>query len=467
MPDVEYMAYAIDWYTDGLDNNGNGLVDEDAEALQYTIYAAAKKNDTMRKVEIVYDKQDVNVWRNAIFAGSGQAGGLINGNVSIHGAVHLLGENLVFGASAISALELSGTSLIHNNYEGLDADLRARVPALPQALFEGQVVDTLEANLRVRNGLVALSGNSEIGEVQDDTNDFKETMDGTFVNDGWTGNSVTPDGDRGDPTSVQSDNGWDENYDLGDRVPFPTLADDWQEPVTGTKIMDPETGTWYTHEDYFTEVLLADEVDQNDGTYNGDIVLNARGDDYYWNASTGEELTGNDVASATPDLNNDDFILFDATANMLTMNGQIEINGNLEFIGRGSDTTINYTGRAAILVQGDVTIDTDLLSCNNGDKNDTANSFPANNIIGLMAKGNMYVGSTSQLQIMGAFYAEQMIRSEKQTDIMGTFVSSYFDMGTNVPSIYQVPDLADWLPRGMIGNYPIYSMVPMSWREIR
>jgi hypothetical protein len=67
---------------------------------------------------------------------------------------------------------------------------------------------------------------------------------------------------------------------------------------------------------------------------------------------------------------------------------------------------------------------------------------------------------------MGAFYAQNRIVSAKQTTIMGTFVSNYFDMGTNVPDIYQVPSLADNLPLGMIGNYPILAMNLVSWREI-
>jgi hypothetical protein len=50
--------------------------------------------------------------------------------------------------------------------------------------------------------------------------------------------------------------------------------------------------------------------------------------------------------------------------------------------------------------------------------------------------------------------------------VAGTFVSNYFDMGTNVPSIFQVPTLADNLPLGMIGNYPIMSMTRVSWREL-
>src|SRR5690606_19395135 len=120
----------------------------------------------------------------------------------------------------------------------------------------------------------------------------------------------------------------------------------------------------------------------------------------------------------------------------------------------------------AILVYGDIVIDTNLVTCNNGNKTDTAGSFPVNNILGLMASNNMTVGSTAQLDIMGAFYAQNKIVSAKQTNVMGTFVSNYFDMGTNVPNIFQVPSLADNLPLGMIGNYPILALQEVAWREI-
>jgi hypothetical protein len=39
-------------------------------------------------------------------------------------------------------------------------------------------------------------------------------------------------------------------------------------------------------------------------------------------------------------------------------------------------------------------------------------------------------------------------------------------MGTNVPEIYQVPSLADNLPLGMIGAYPILVYSQVSWREL-
>ncbi len=457
-PTVEYLAYARDWSTDGVDNNGDGTVDGPEEKWFYTQYASGRENGTVRKVESVMKGTDVNVWRNAIFAGSGQAGGLVNGNVSIHGSVHLLGNSLLEGDEAITALDLSGTSLVHNNYVGCPAALASRVPALPTRSFNGETVETLNASLRVKKGLVGTSGNSEIGELNVAGNAFKETMDSCYVNDGWTGTSVTDDGDRGDPTHVYSDNGWDARYDLGDRVPFPTLTSDWRDPVTGARVYDAARASNYTHEHYFDEVLVADPVNKTDGIYNGNITIKAD-TNFYYNASR--------PMDPNPDhrLATDDYILFREESNVMEINGQLSIRGNLTITrGGGSDKTIYYKGRAAILVHGDATLDTDLLTINADGT--TANSFPKNNCFGIMASGSMVVGSLSQLQLMGAFYAQNKIQCSKQTTVMGTFVSNYFDMGTNVPDIYQVPELADYLPVGMIGAYPIMSFAHVSWREI-
>ena len=59
-----------------------------------------------------------------------------------------------------------------------------------------------------------------------------------------------------------------------------------------------------------------------------------------------------------------------------------------------------------------------------------------------------------------------MIKISKQTNVMGTIVGGYFDMGSQVPNIYQVPSLADNLPYGMIGNYPITTLEQVGWREL-
>ncbi len=435
-PITRYAAYTINWSDDDVDNNGDGVIDGANEQWTYTIYSVANCGATTRWLETIYRGMNVNVWQNAIFGGTGQIGGLINGNVSIHGSVHLLGNNILEGGVAVTALDLSGTSLIHNNYTGMPAALASRVPALPTASFGGKNVYTLEAKLRVKNGLVGLSGNSEIGEPDSALNTIKETMDGTYVNDGWTGTAVVDDGNRGDPKSVYSDNGWDEVYDLGDRVPFPILDDDWRDPVTGAGVLYTTGTRNYQHDEYFTEKLAG-------AAYTGNMTIDTS-TNFYYNATRPAD------ADPTHRTSTDDYVYFNASTNKMEINGQIVINGDLEMKGKGNDTTIYYTGRAAFLVNGNVSLDTNLLTVNSDGS--TANSFPVKNIIGIMARNSMVVGSTAQLTLMGAFYAQNTVKSTKQTITIGTFVSNYFDMGTNVPEIYQVPELADNLPLGMIGG---------------
>ncbi|MBI5092716.1 MAG: hypothetical protein HZB26_09785 [Candidatus Hydrogenedentes bacterium] len=450
-PAVQYVSYVDNWFTDSIDNNSNGAIDDVTERDYYTVYAFARAHGIERGIEAVVKAVDVNVWRNAIFAGNGQAGGLINGNVSIHGAVHLLGGSLPVGGVAVDALDLSGTSLIHNNYTGIPADLASRVPALPTRTLNGEVVQTLNANLRVKKGLVGMSGNSEIGEANIAGNALKETMDGTYVGDGWTGTSVNNDGGRGDPTRLYSDNGWDNGYDMGDKVPMPFLSNDWRDPVTGATVINPATGVNYTHAEYFHANLAQTP-------YTGNMTIKAN-QNFYYNA-THPTQTDPALRAAT-----DHYIYFNAATNVMYINGQIEVNGDLSIQrGTGSDKSITYTGRAAILVNGNTSLDTDLTS-QNADGT-TAMSFPANNFFGIMASGNMTVGSISQLNLMGAFYAQGTVTSTKQTITMGTFVGNYFNMGTNVPEIYQVPTLADNLPMGMIGAYPILIFSQVSWREV-
>ena len=450
-PSVEFMAAVHAWGNDGIDNNGNGLVDDTLEQDTFVIHAFSRQAGVTRQTETVLRGFDVNVWRNAIFGGAGQAGGLINGNVRIHGSIHLLGNNILPGNVAVAAMDLSGTSLVRNNYVGLSNDLRNRIVDPPVAIVDGNVVETLEARLRVRQGRVGLSGNSQIGEPASLGGGVKRTMDATLNNEGWTGNQVTLDGDRNIPNNnVFSDNGHTASYDLGNRVELPFLDSDWRDYFTGATVTNPNTGVNYTHEEYFNEVLTGPAL-------TGNITIR-QNQNFYYNATRPND---SNPANRQP---NDDFIYYNASNQLMEINGQIRINGNLHIDrGSGNQRTINYTGKAAILVYGDVTLDVNLLA-QNADGT-TTNAYP-NNVFGIMASNNMTVGSNAQLTLMGAFYAQNTLRTLRQTTVIGSFVSNYFDMGTNVPSIYQVPSLADNLPLGMIGAYPILVFNQVAWREI-
>ncbi len=467
MPGIEFFAYAVDWGSDGEDNNGLGGTDEDDEQDYFTVYAFARTTDggVERKTEVVMNGSNVNIWSNAIFAGTGQAGGLINGNVEVHGSVHLLGTGLDPGDEAVSALELSGTSLIHNNYETSgantpDADIWARIPAPPTTTVNGETVDTLNAKLRVKQGLVGLSGNSEIGEADVAGNSNKELMDGIYVTDGWTGNGLDA---NGNPQTAHSDNGYSNSYDLGGAVPMPTFADDGG----------------VDHLAYYQE---------NVTSYAGDLTIASGGTGFYWNATTGDYIES--VAAVTtgppsgrhggiplPDKSvldpAENYIYFDAATAELTINGRVPVDGDIFFTDDGGPNEIQYTGKGTLLAYdadlsgdgGDVTIDISLLT-KNADGT-TAASFPQN-VLGVQAEDQMNISNSSQMTIMGGFYAQGEVMLNRQTNIFGTIVGNDFNMGGQVPGIYQVPGLEDsWsADQRMIGANVVRFYSPISWREL-
>ncbi len=373
--------------------------------------------DETQTIQVYAKIYSTSPWNNAIFAGAGASGAMVNGNVNIAGSVHILGTGL---QSTDLAVDLGGTAeLIGNNYEDLSASLKAKVPALPTTVVGGETVETLYAELRVKRGIVGLSGSSSVGDANDPGDAYKETVDGSFVTDGYGGSQGT--------TNVHSDNGTSNAYDLGDTVSFPSLSD---------------------VDDY--------DSDGDDETYQQYLEANALV------VSAAADLTK--LANITP-ASSTDFSFSNAKGSIskagenLTISGIVYIdnNGSLNMSTAGAAKTITYTGRGVVLAEGNVQINTDLVTSGN-------NSFPSN-IIGIMTPSTIGFNEAS-IDVMGLFYAEGTVTVQKQTDIMGTIVSNYFDMGTNVPSVFQVPDVINSLPSGLIGQDSTWVMKVVSWQSI-
>ena len=382
--------------------------------------------DIPKTVQMYVRIENVFPWNNAIFAGTGITGGaVIEGNTRVHGSVLTLGENLT---SSDLALDMSGGGGIRNNYEGMPVELADKIHLCPQTTFNGEWVDSLEAKLRVKRGKVGLSGTDTVGEPDLVGNFFKETMDGVYVSHGYGGNQGA--------NNVYSDNGTGNGYDLGDKIQFPRL--------TGPcPYINPFTGSLYgTYLDYLnvnslhiTETAISGQTDDFDYPFDGKGSIK-------WTKQQRK----------------------------LEVEGIVYVDADFLDIGDKHET-IEYSGKGSLVVArsssdeivGDIRIHGDLVAEGTyaADK-----GFPTN-VLGFMT-GRIELATgpgESGLTMMGAFYAENEIVSAKQNEISGTFVSNHFDMGKNVPRIYQVPELADNLPPGMIASEPIWHITTSQWSE--
>lgn len=425
-----------------------------------------------RSVRLLAKAKDVGVWNNAVFAGAGASGKAINGNVDIRGSVHLLGDgepytdlngngkrddaelytDLNFNGQwdpgepfidangdgvwnpaepyqdannngiydpPLTVTELnssfSGNAFIGNNYVGIPFELESQIPQIP--LIGG--LKSLGAEVRVKHGRIKVQGSARIGE-EFNNGVNKGKVEGTFVNDGWTGSPGAG--------GVFSDNGTNNGYDLDDLVPFPYInglgAQPYYDPITGT--------TYSTHEQFLNDRSLTINLPSFD--------------------------TSMDSFQFGPDANGN-MMRWDKASGVLTVQGIVKVNGNVDF-GK-KNQTIRFDGRGTIFATGSIDVHSNLLPR-------AGRVFPLDAALGLIAVRDINLATgpgDAQLKMMGAFYAQGIIRSAKQNQIAGTFVGSYYDMGTNVPNIYQIPELAGNLPPGMPGDKPIISLKRKTWRE--
>jgi len=412
------------------------------DSKNVTIKSKGKYNKSTRYIQIDAKMGELSIWDNAIFAGSGQSGKVINGNVDIRGSVHILGTE---GAVAVEALDITGTAGIGNNYDGMDSNIRSRIINPPTTDFNGETgIETLNAKLRVKHGIVNLSGTATVGDPDVSGNEYKETLDGVYIDDGGDDSFG---GNQG-ADNVYSDNGTEQPYDFGEGTfHFPTLDELYIDPETGATFPNDD-GNPCSYKEYYDKYGLHLPVDISSITsdtasfhYPDDDIPDTNGNYINWDQDTGE----------------------------LTISGIIVIDGScIDFaIGKKGDL-IEYEGkevegtkrRGTIVSKGDISIHSDLLA---------KNLFPTTDALGLIAYNDINLAKgpgDSQLKMMGAFFAQNKITSAKQNQIAGTFASENFDMGTNVPKIFQVPGLENNLPPGMPGATIIYTMHTSNWHEV-
>ncbi|MDI6829496.1 MAG: hypothetical protein QME62_13550, partial [Armatimonadota bacterium] len=436
-----------------------------------TITSSATYRGITETVQVRVKIRSVGVWDNAIFAGVGQSGKGINGNVDIRGSVHILGEGDPYSDlngngnwdSAESftdsngngkydagepftdtdgngiwsdaepfqdsnlngvydppltvtdlASDISGDAYIGNNYAGMPVLLQSKIPPLVPEPVAGEMVYTLNAEVRVKHGRINISGSATVGSPNVFGNSIKETIDGTYVSDGWGGTKGA--------ASVYSDNGSNQRYDLGDRVSFPSLLDPYNDPDTGI--------SYTTYADYLRSKALTVPISKIDATV--------------------PQFSYSDGVNS---------ISWNPTTKQLNISGIIRFSGDLDLSIKGG--VVNFSGKGTLFVENDIRVHGNVLP---------AGIFPTTSALGCIAGRDIGFATGSgeaQLYAAGAWFAQRKIASAKQSQFAGTYVANYFDMGTNVPNIYQVPELSRNLPPGMPGGDDrIVAAQVLSWRHL-
>jgi hypothetical protein len=432
-----------------------------------------------RSVRAYVKSRNVSIWNNAIFAGAGQAGRTINGNVDVRGSMHLLGEGEAYSdlngngqwddaeeftdsngngiwdpgeafvdsngdgiwnnaepfndtngdgvydapflVSELSS-EFAGTAQVGNNYHFIPPELSAVIP--PPPIFGG--VETLDAEVRVKHGKFGLSGQGTAG--QEDTIDTtkKWSIDGSYVNDGYGGT-------RG-ADNVYSDNGAHHAYDLEHiDIDFPLITG------VGAEEYEDE-GVVYSTQKVFLDgyglTVPINKIDNNTPSF-----------------SYGPDVNGNYIRWTDPPSRHG--------TGLLEVQGVVRFDGDID-IGT-SKGYIETSGRGTLYSTQDINIHASILP-------DPTLVFPLTTALGFIAQRDLNLAAHSgdaQLNLAGAFYAQGTVKSTKQSKIAGTLVGSYFDLGNQIPSVFQVPTLVDNLPPHMPGDFKIVTLQLKSWRERR
>lgn len=373
----------------------------------------ATSSGITRKLLINTQIINLNPWNNVLFAGAGQGGDVINGNVDIRGSIHILGDSL---APTDLAMDLSGGANIGNNYDGMENTLRGKLPNPPTVSFNGENVESLGAEVRIRKGKLGLSGTALAGSPDVPRNAVKETLNGVFINDGYGGNKKAE--------NVNSDNGVANGYDAGNEVTFKTFSDPYK-----------DGGTPYNSYTQFvtTKGLECPYNDFERGKKPDNFELASGTNRIKWKKSTGE----------------------------LEVDGVVYVNDTID-LGEKRET-ITYKGVGTMVALGsnaDIKVHGNLLS---------KRTFVTDDTLALVAQDRVEVatdGGDTQSLVAGIFYGQTETRVDKQSHLAGVFHSKHYRM-ENVPSLFQVPSFNATNHPGLISNQNIYFMRVNSWQEIQ
>jgi hypothetical protein len=144
-------------------------------------------------------------------------------------------------------------------------------------------------------------------------------------------------------------------------------------------------------------------------------------------------------------------------------------NEGLRYAGRFSFFTRETSGSSTASTNGSVDLRAGPRAVPNYTASGANYSFPCQNSMGIMAANQIEMGEPSigtHDEFVGAFYALNLLKVEKQIMILGAIVSKDFDLsGGGNPDWFQAMQMSRCLPPEMIGKEPIVYIRSQSYSD--
>ncbi len=399
-------------------------------------------------------------------------------NLTFAGPVFIKGGSTT--SPAIQLGDAGATDNIVNYYKNLDSTLQASIPAPPTKPnpVTGESEATLDATLRVYQGPVGInSTSSSVGEPLVMGNHQKESLNGVYTNQGFTG---TPGA-----ASVYSDNEAGNRFDLPrELIQFPDLSG----PYTGSPL--PGGTNSAPHDAYLRGGALS---------IDGSLTIDSTTTSFSYPAGltaltqcTGNCLIyrqGQDTSTSTA--TNPDGTRA-AIPPTLMVNGIVWVKGDVVLGGSGTSRlpAVRYKGAGTVYARtggtdccsGSIAVTSDLLPPNGfpstSENPATGGQFPTDHRLGLISFGWTSIGDWSIfgdpgapiLRIAASLYSSYGMYAYGPSQIAGSVMARYFSV-YQTTRIYYVPALVGARPPGMPGVVPPKAGTPyfvrtLYWRDV-
>jgi len=392
-------------------------------------------------VEYYLEVDDLSPYNNAIFTGAGVSGHF-QGSVNVAGSVYSHG-NLDIGANVAFT----------NNYATGHHPLTAG-----DTVYDliNQVTD-LESKIRVKGGNLTLaSGSAEFGYTGADNSLAGIYVDGTSNID-----------------SVGT-HYYDEFSNEVPDVPMPTILDG----LTGEFGNGITATCGYTGSD--AAVAMSIYADWANGT-GCDPTGTGTSTGAVFNGSITLDQTDTDGWIVGPDINNNG-IYYDAPPGgngmgRITVQGNVVITGDLSFgdnqldglyydaVGPDTGSGTDAADGATLVVGGDIDMKGSFYPDNGYLKGVTYPGTNDINSLGIVSAGDISFSGHNNDTIAGFMYAEGQVNFNKQVKYAGTVIAGLVNYA-QVPDVYQVPNLKNYLPPGMPGGFNLLVFTTRQWRRV-